>query len=156
MFASFLYVFIPAKYTTSGPKFYTKLVLAITRRRKRVRRSYRLESSPNCLNIANLLSKQDLKKSDFAIISYNPFIRWGSGGREEAPRHCNKFNCWNIQKNDPQFLSSKKSRGCAIFPMTKIVDCFLGYFIVEFVAVSRAPGVGWSGRMASGVGEKRT
>ena len=66
MFASFLYVFIPAKYTTSGPKFYTKLVLAITRHRKRVRRSYRLESSPNCLNIANSLSKQDFQKSDFS------------------------------------------------------------------------------------------
>ena len=66
MFASFLYVFIPANYTTSGPKFYTKLVLAITRRRKRVRRSYRLESSPNCLNIPNLLSKQDFPKSEFS------------------------------------------------------------------------------------------
>ena len=51
---------------TLGPKFYTKLVLAITRRRKRVRRSYRLESSPNCLNIPNLLSKQDFQKSEFS------------------------------------------------------------------------------------------
>ena len=51
---------------TLGPKFYTKLVLAITRRRKRVRRSYRLESSPNCLNIPNLLSKQDFPKSEFS------------------------------------------------------------------------------------------
>ena len=53
-------------YMTLGPKFYTKLVLAITRRRKRVRRSYRLESSPNCLNIPNLLSKQDFQKSEFS------------------------------------------------------------------------------------------
>ena len=51
---------------TLGPTFYTKLVSAITRRRKRVRRSYRLESSPNCLNIANLLSKQYFQKSDFS------------------------------------------------------------------------------------------
>ena len=29
--------------------------------------------------------------------------------------------------------------------MTKIVDRFFGYFIVEFVAVSRAPGVGVGG-----------
>ena len=36
-------------------------------------------------------------------------------------------------------------------------DNFLGYFIVEFVAVSLGDGgVGWSGWMGSGVGEKRT
>ena len=29
--------------------------------------------------------------------------------------------------------------------MTNIVDRFLGYFIVEFVAVSRAPGLGVGG-----------
>ena len=51
---------------TLGPKFYTKLVSAITRRRKRVQRSYRLESSPNLLNIVNLLSKQDFQKSEFS------------------------------------------------------------------------------------------
>ena len=51
---------------TLGPKFYTKLVSAITRRRKRVRRSYRLESSPIFLQILNLLSKQDVQKSDFS------------------------------------------------------------------------------------------
>ena len=33
------------KYMTLGPKFYTKLVSSITRRRKQVRRSYRCESS---------------------------------------------------------------------------------------------------------------
>ena len=51
---------------TLGLKFYTKLVSAITRRRKRVRRSYRLESSPFFLQILNLLSKQDVQKSDFS------------------------------------------------------------------------------------------
>ena len=34
-------------HTTLGPKFYTKLVSSITRRRKQVRRSYRCESLPN-------------------------------------------------------------------------------------------------------------
>ena len=31
------------------------------------------------------------------------------------------------------------------FSMTKIVDRFFGYFIVEFVAVSLGDGVGWGG-----------
>ena len=40
-------------------------------------------------------------------------------------------------KNDQQFLSSKKSRGCAIFSITKIVDHFLDISTVEFVAMFR-------------------
>ena len=55
-----------AKYMTLGPKLFCCSKMTITRRGKRVRRSYRLESSPNCLNIPNSRSKQDFQKSEFS------------------------------------------------------------------------------------------
>ena len=46
---------------TLGPKIYTKLVLAITRRRMNENQRILAEYSQNCLYIVNLLSKQDFE-----------------------------------------------------------------------------------------------
>ena len=46
---------------TLGPKFYAKLVSAITRRRMNENQRFLAESSQIFLYIVNLLSKQDIK-----------------------------------------------------------------------------------------------
>ena len=61
---------------TLGPKFYAKLVSAITRRRMNENQCFLADLVQNFMYIVNLLSKQDLKhfsKSDilgFAVIVF--------------------------------------------------------------------------------------
>ena len=62
---------------TLGPKFYTKLVSAITRRRMNGHRRFLVGPSQNFLYIVNLLSKQDLKhfsKSDLPGFAGGAFM----------------------------------------------------------------------------------
>ena len=104
---------------TLGPKFYTKLVLAITRRRKRVRRSYRLESSPNCLNIPNLLSKQDFQKSEFSHktidLPANP---------KDSIQKC--YFSYDSSREYNQFITCHNNHGNYCRNNVKIIVIFLG------------------------------
>ena len=94
---------IPANYMTLRPKFYAKLVSAITRRRMDENQRFLADFVQHFMYIVNLLSKQDFKhfsKIDilgFAAIVFENIPIFGPCGHIKGALLQNIQICWPLR-----------------------------------------------------------